>query len=48
MAAKFQQKLDAENIAAASITHHTEDHLPGLQSIGSTVFCRWMKLIKPK
>ena len=47
LAAEFQPELEAENIAAASVIQPTDDHLPNLQSIGATVFCRWGELTKP-
>jgi GMP synthase (glutamine-hydrolysing) len=46
MVTEFSGELDAENISAASITGTTRQYLPALQSIGSRVFGRWVKLLK--
>ncbi len=47
MVEEFSGELEEENIAAQSIIGKIGSFLPALQSIGSRVFQRWVKSLKP-
>ena len=46
MVKEFSGELDEENIAAGSIIEKTGDFLPALQTVGGSVFGRWVKSLK--
>jgi len=46
MVKEFSGELDEENIAAGSIIEKTGDFLLALQTVGGSVFGRWVKSLK--
>lgn len=46
MSHSFQEELRAEGIQVKHILTAAEQHLPALAAPASTVFCRWLNLIK--
>jgi GMP synthase (glutamine-hydrolysing) len=47
MVAEFQDELEEQRITAGSIIQKTRDYLSELQTVGSKVFRRWAKSLKP-
>jgi GMP synthase (glutamine-hydrolysing) len=47
MVAEFQDELEEQRITAESIIQKTRDYLSELQTVGSKVFRRWAKSLKP-
>ena len=47
MVKEFSGELSEENIAAAAIIEKIRNFLPELQTVGSRVFRRWVKTLKP-
>ena len=47
MLEEFSDELEEEKIVARSIIEKIGDFLPNLQTVGSRVFQRWVKLLKP-